>query len=93
MTKKIQLKTNFSLHSRLPGAFELPPSVNTIAELLRQIGKEADFVFIDARGLMPRRDVEVVINGRDISFLPSGLSTILSDGDSVDITLMPLGGG
>jgi molybdopterin converting factor small subunit len=93
MTKKIQLKTNFSLQSRRSGAFELPPSVSTIAALLRHIGKEAGFVFIDAQGVTLRRDVEVLINGRDVSFLPSGLNTILSDGDSVDIALMTLGGG
>jgi hypothetical protein len=93
MGKKVQLKTNFSLRSRGSGETELPPSVNTIAELLRDIGEEIGFAFIDAEGLTLRRDVEVLINGKDISFLPSGLKTILKEGDSVDIALMTLGGG
>ena len=93
MGKKIQLKTNFSLRSRSSGEMELPPSLNTIAELLRHIGKEIGFVFIDAQGLTLRRDVEVLINGKDISFLPTGLKTILKEGDSLDVALMTLGGG
>jgi hypothetical protein len=93
MGKKILLKTNFSLPSRSSGEMELPPSLNTIAELLRHIGKEIGFVFIDAEGLTLRRDVEVLINGKDISFLPSGLKTILKEGDSLDVALMTLGGG
>jgi hypothetical protein len=93
MGKKVQLRTNFSLPSRSSGEMELPPSVNTIAELLRQIGREIGFVFIDAEGVTLRRDVEVLINGKDISFLPSGLKTILKEGDLVDIALMTLGGG
>jgi molybdopterin converting factor small subunit len=93
MAKKIQLKTNFSLRSRKSGDLELPPSVDTIAELLRHIEKEIGFVFIDADGVALRRDAEVLINGKDIAFLPSGLKTILKEGDSVDIALMTLGGG
>jgi len=94
MTKrKIQLKTNFSLSSRRTGQMELPPSINTIADLLRHLGKEIGFVFIDAQGLTLRRDVEVLINGRDVSFLPSGLKTGLKQDDSVDVALMTLGGG
>ena len=70
---------------------ELPPSLNTIGDLLRHLGQEIGFVFIDAEGLTLRKDVEVLINGKDIAFLPSGLKTILNQGDSVD--LMTPGGG
>lgn len=93
MGKKIQLKTNFSLRSRSTGEMDLLPSLNTIADLLQHLGKEVGFVFIDAEGRMLRKDVEVLINGKDISFLPSGLKTILNQGDSVDVALMTLGGG
>jgi hypothetical protein len=93
MEKKIQLKTNFSLRSRSTGEMEMPPSLNTMADLLRHLGKEVGFVFIDAEGLTLRKDVEVLINGKDISFLPSGLKTTLKQGDTVDVALMTLGGG
>jgi hypothetical protein len=93
VVKKIQLKTNFSFSSRKSGDLELQPSVNTIAELLRNIEEEIGFVLIDAEGVELRRDVEVLINGKDISFLPSGLKTIMKEGDSIDIALMTLGGG
>lgn len=93
MGRTIQLKTNFSLRSRSTGEMELPPSIDTVADLLRHIGKEIGFVFIDAQGMTLRRDVEVLINGKDIAFLPSGLKTTLKQGDSVDVALMTLGGG
>jgi len=93
MGSKIQLKTNFSLRSRSTGEMELPPSLNTVEDLLRHLGKEIGFVFIDAQGLTLRKDVEVLINGKDLSFLPSGLKTTLNPGDSVDVALMTLGGG
>jgi hypothetical protein len=93
MGRKIQLKTNFSLRSRSTGEMELPPTVNTLEDLLRHLGEEIGFVFIDAEGLTLRKDVEVLINGKDLSFLPTGLKTILNQGDSVDVALMPLGGG
>lgn len=93
MGKKIQLKTNFALRSRRTGEMELPPSLNTISDLLRHLEKEVRFVFIDAEGLTLRKDVEVLVNGKDLSFLPSGLKTILNQGDSVDVALMTLGGG
>ena len=93
MDRKIQLKTNFSLRSRSTGEMELPPSVNTIEDLLRHLGKEIGFAFTDAEGLTLRKGVEVLINGKDLLFLPSGLKTVLNQGDSVDVALMTLGGG
>jgi hypothetical protein len=60
---------------------------------LSHIGKRVGFVFVDVTGKMLRKDVEVVLNGRDIWFCPAGLDTVLKEGDCVEIGQMTLGGG
>lgn len=57
------------------------------------MGRRIDFVFVDKDGEMLRPDVEILLNGKEILFFPRGLKTRIEEGDSVDITLTPLGGG
>ena len=71
----------------------MPVHITTIGDLLLEIGRQIDFVFIDAERTKLRNDIEVVINGKDVLLYPAGLGTTLTDGDSIAITLMPLGGG
>ena len=72
---------------------DLPPLVTTIGALLGYIGSQIDFTLVDADQEKLRPDVEVLINGKDVSFYPKGLKTSLGDGDLIDVALMPLGGG
>ena len=93
MSTTIKLTTNFLRRAAGSDEYRLPASVKTMADLLRHLGQEESFPFIDAEGSKPRPDIEVTLNQKDIAFYPSGLETPLSLGDWVDISLTPLGGG
>lgn len=71
----------------------LPPEVGSVEELLRFIGEEIDFVFLDAESGRLRPSIEVILNGKEIWFYPDRLQSALKDGDVLEITLIPLGGG
>ena len=89
----ILMKSNVSL-SRLQGPqMVLPPSVGNMEDLLRHIGEKIDFVFLDTQTGKLRPDIEILVNGKEIWFYPEGLKKRISHGDSIEITLIPLGGG
>lgn len=90
---KVKLITNFSFQTQTEGEYPLPDSVRTIADLLVHIGKQIQFLFIDAARENLRKDIEVVLNGKNIWFYPDGLDTQMKEGDRIDINLTPLGGG
>jgi len=90
---KIRLITNFSFTSGVGGEYSLPASATTVEDLLNHIGREIDFVFMDAAGKNLRDDIELSLNEKNIWFYQDGLQTKLRDDDLVDITLTPLGGG
>ena len=71
----------------------LPSSVRNMADLLRHIGEKIDFVFLDAQTGKLRPDIEILVNGKEICFYPEGLKKSILDRDSIEITLIPLGGG
>ena len=93
MGVKIALISNFSLGVSDPENFLLPPDITTIADLLRHVGEQMNFPFIAASADDLRRDIEVSINGKDVWFYPDTLNTRLKDGDSIEVNLVPLGGG
>jgi hypothetical protein len=93
VTRKISLKTNFSFRTGGSGEIDLPSSATSIGDLLAYIGSEVDFAFVDPHREKLRADVEVLINGKDLSFYPDGLKTPLRDEDLIDIAFMTLGGG
>jgi len=93
LTVRIHLHTNFSYNSLGEDLFALPSSVNTIADLLRLMGEEIRFAFLDAHTGDLRPDIEVTLNNKDIWFYPKGLQHIFKDDDTLSITLIPLGGG
>jgi hypothetical protein len=93
MAKMIKLTTNFLFREEGLGDFQLPLVVHTISDLLRHIGQKVDFSFTDIDSISLRPDVEVIINGKEIWFYPMGLNTPLGSDDSVEIYLVPLGGG
>ena len=71
----------------------LPENVDTLRDLLRDIGSRIDFDFIDSDSGDLGDDIEMTINGKEIWFYPKGLGTPLEDGDAVEIHLIALGGG
>ena len=89
----VTMKTNVSL-SRPPGPdWVLPCSVKTMEDLLRHVGEQVDFLFIDAQTGKLRPDIDILVNGKEIWFYPEGLQRAICDRDSIEITLIPLGGG
>ena len=90
MTK---LTTNFLGREEGLGDFQMPPFAHTIGALLRHIGQQIDFPLISSDLTNLRPDVEVIINGKEIWFYPTGLDTPLGSDDLVEIYLVPLGGG
>jgi len=71
----------------------LASSVQSVSDLLRYLGEKIDFSFLDATSGKLRPDIEVIVNGKEIWFYPEGLQKPIRDGDSIEVTLIPLGGG
>ena len=93
MGVKIALISNFSLGISDPENFLLPPHITTIGDLLRHVGEQMNFPLVAANADDLRRDIEVSINGKEVWFYPSALNTPLKEGDSVEVNVVPLGGG
>ena len=89
----IIMKSNLSLQRVQDPHMVLPPAVQSVSELLRYLGERIDFVFLDAASGRLRPDIEVIVNGKEIWFYPEGLQKPIHDGDSIEVTLIPLGGG
>jgi hypothetical protein len=89
----VALKTNVSLNRAQGPDLILPSAVKTVEDLLRHIGEQVDFPFIDGRTGKLRPDVDILVNRKEIDFYPQGLKREIHDRDSIEITLIPLGGG
>jgi 1-acyl-sn-glycerol-3-phosphate acyltransferase len=89
----ITMKSNLSLQRSREPQMVLASSVQSVNDLLRYLGERIDFVFLDAASGRLRPDIEVIVNGKEIWFYPEGLQKPIHDGDSIEVTLIPLGGG
>jgi hypothetical protein len=93
MGKMINLKTCFALPGSGSGMLALPEGVETVRDLLGDMGGQIGFNFIDLKTGELEEDLEIIINGKEVWFYPSALDINLNDGDIVEIYLLPLGGG
>jgi hypothetical protein len=93
MPVTITMKSNLSLQRSREPQMVLASSVQSVNDLLRYLGEKIDFVFQDAATGKLRPDIEVIVNGKEIWFYPEGLQKPIHDGDSIEVTLIPLGGG
>jgi hypothetical protein len=93
MAMTIELKTCFAVSRSESAKREVPEGVRTIKDFLLFLGKEARFDFVDARSGQLEKDLEILVNGKEVWFYPSGLDRPLEDGDVVEVYLIPLGGG
>ena len=89
----IIMKSNLSLSHRRGPEMVLPSSVRNMEDPLHHIGEEIDFLFLDAQTGRLRPDIDILVNGKEIWFYPEGLKKPVLDRDSIEITLVPLGGG
>ncbi len=85
--------TNFAVPGRENNCLALPSDVDNLSRLLSHLGEKIDFDFFDPRKGELETDLEILMNGKDFRFLPKGLVSLLKEGDSVEIYLLPLGGG
>jgi hypothetical protein len=90
---RVILKSNVSLNRPQGPETVLPSAVGNVEDLLHDIGKRIGFGFLDAQTGTLRPDIEILVNGKEIWFYPEGLKKPVLDGDSIEITLIPLGGG
>lgn len=93
MGVSIKLNTNFAFRDTNSEEFSLPKEVKTISDLLRFISQKIGFDLIDPESGELEMDLELTINGKELWFFPTGLDTPLNNGDSVLVSLIPLGGG
>ena len=93
MPTTITMKSNLSLERSREPQMVLPFSVQSIDDLLRYLGEKIDFGFLDAATGKLRPDIEVIVNGKEIWFYAEGLQKTIHNGDSIEVTLIPLGGG
>jgi hypothetical protein len=93
MPTTIGMKSNLSLQRSREPQMVLPSSIRSMEDLLYHLGKVIDFVFLDRATGKLRPDIEVIVNDKEIWFYPEGLQKIIHDGDSIEVTLIPMGGG
>ncbi|KPK23835.1 MAG: hypothetical protein AMK69_17315 [Nitrospira bacterium SG8_3] len=65
----------------------------TVGGLLRFLGQQKNFALINPDSGKLATYFEILLNDKDIWFYPTGLDTSLSNGDSIHINLIPIGGG
>ena len=93
MGVSVELKTCFAADGLQSGRIALPPGTTTVSDLLILMGKGARFDFFDEKTGLPHKDIEVMLNGKDIWFYRSGPATSLRDGDVIEVYPLALGGG
>lgn len=93
MTMKIHLKTTIVIPGMESDPVALHDEVRTLRDLLVYIGRKLHFDLIDGKTGNLGDDLEIIINGKEIWFYPKGLNTSLEENDSVEIYMVPLGGG
>ncbi|MDP2647509.1 MAG: hypothetical protein Q8P24_21480 [Desulfobacterales bacterium] len=93
MGVKIKLQSCFALPDTDAEVMVLPAGVTTLLDLLKYIGRQIDFRFMDPESGKLEMDLELILNEKAIWFYPGGLDTVLQTDDIVEIYLLPLGGG
>ncbi|MFH1489672.1 MAG: hypothetical protein ABII06_12285 [Pseudomonadota bacterium] len=93
MNMKIHLTSTIVIPGLESDPAVLPEEVRTLRDLLVHIGGKLHFDLIDGETGNLGDDLEIMINGKEIWFYPKGLNTRLEENDSVEIHMVPLGGG
>ena len=73
------------------GMMTLADGIETIADLLIDLGKQIDFEFIDPASGDLVESIEIIVNEKEVWFYPSALKTSLKDGDVVELGVEGLG--
>ena len=93
MTLQIHLKSTIVIPGLEADPVALPGDVLTLRDLLNYIGSKIHFELIDEQSGSLKEDLEIIINDKEIWFYPEGLETPIEGDDTVEIHMVPLGGG
>jgi hypothetical protein len=93
MNVTITLITSFSFPGRRDTRFILPEGMKTIGDLLQYLGGELEYSLLKPGEDVIDDDLEVAINGKSLWAFAEGLQTPLSQGDTVEVYMLTLGGG
>jgi len=93
MTVRIKLKTTIVVPGLEGDEVALPGDVKTVRDLLLLIGGKIRYDLIDPSSGRLGDDLEIIVNDKEIWFYSGGLDAPLKGGDSVEIHMVPLGGG
>ena len=93
MPLRIKLKTNVSFSALESGEMTLPPGITSVGAFLRHLSQQMSSKLIDPDSPKLGTYFEINLNDKDIWFYPTGLDTPLENGDSVQINVIPIGGG
>lgn len=88
----IKIQTCLLLPEQLGDEIPYTPEVSTVRGLLRYLSGRIEFQLLEGEDSVIR-ELDVSVNGKDLSFCPSGLATRLRPNDSVAIHFIPMGGG
>ena len=88
----LRLRSNFDLGTE---TMELGAPEVSLRDLLLELARRGpgDVDYIDRKTGDVDELFEVYINGKDYRFLPRRLDTLAKDGDEVQISVIPFGGG
>lgn len=93
VTVQIHLKTTIVIPGLEADPTVLPEGIGTLQDLLIDIGKRIHFDFIKPASGDLKDNLEIILNGKEIWFYAAGLDTPLNNEDTVEIYMVPLGGG
>ena len=89
---KVHLKTSMLVPEIHSEVLELAPEMGTVRALMEDVGRRMKVdLFKNKDDIIYFLDVK--LNGRKIDFYPAGVDTVLQDGDSLLVRLIPIGGG
>ena len=71
----------------------LPDEVKTLRDLLNDVSRKIHFELFDPKSGDLKDDFEIIINNKEIWFHPERFETQIQNGDTVEIYMVPLGGG
>ena len=93
MALEIHLKSIIVIPGLESDPVVLPDEVKTLRDLLNDVSRKIHFELFDPKSGDLKDDFEIIINNKEIWFHPARFETQIQNGDTVEIYMVPLGGG
>jgi len=88
----LRIKTCLLLPETLGDEIPYTSETSTVGGLLRFLSTRIDFELLEGADTVIK-ELDVSVNGKDLSFCPGGLATPLAPDDRIAIHFVPMGGG